>query len=182
MELHRVTPHLKPLIAYLKLSLTILLNEALHNIDMNSGKSLCKLMAQVFGRSNESKVCIIQRSFTGSKSWTSTARSLYPWESTQVGELVGAVCRRHRIWNLRRLKRNKLWLWTAVDHFKVGILRWVIGDHSSETFTPLWNLLILWNCYFYVSDGNRVYPLFIPGEDHIVSKTYMTWLKEKTLA
>ncbi len=33
---------------------------------------------------------------------------------------------------------------------------------------------MLWNCYFYVSAGNRVYPLFIPDEDHIVSKTYMT--------
>jgi insertion element IS1 protein InsB len=28
--------------------------------------------------------------------------------------------------------------------------------------------------FFYVSDGNRVYPLFIPDQDHIVSKTYMT--------
>ncbi len=33
---------------------------------------------------------------------------------------------------------------------------------------------MLWNCYFYVSDGNRVYLLFIPAQDHIVSKTYMT--------
>jgi len=33
---------------------------------------------------------------------------------------------------------------------------------------------MLWNCYFYVTDGNRVYPMFVPDEDHIVSKTYMT--------
>ncbi len=35
-------------------------------------------------------------------------------------------------------KKNKIWIWTAVDHFKRGILDWVIGDHSAETFEPLW--------------------------------------------
>ena len=32
----------------------------------------------------------------------------------------------------------------------------------------------LWECFFYVSDGYKVYPKFIAEEDHIVSKTYMT--------
>ncbi len=50
----------------------------------------------------------------------------------------------------------------------------MIGDHSAETFEPLWNLVVLWNGYFYVSDGNRVHPLVIPDQDHIVSKTDMT--------
>ncbi len=77
-------------------------------------------------------------------------------------------------WRHLSAKKNKVWLWTVVDHFKAGILGWVVGDHSAETFTPLWNLVMLWNCYFYVSDGNRVYPLFIPDEDPIVSKTYLT--------
>jgi len=31
-----------------------------------------------------------------------------------------------------------------------------------------------WQCYFWVSDGNPVYPGFIPAGDQIVSKTYMT--------
>jgi hypothetical protein len=38
-------------------------------------------------------------------------------------------------------KKNKIWLWTAVDHFKPGILGWVLGDHSAETFRPLWKLV-----------------------------------------
>lgn len=101
----------------------------------------------------------------------------------QVGELLPdayAPERQPEVGELDELetfvgsKKNKIWLWTAVDHFKAGILGWVVGDHSAQTFTPLWNLVMLWNCYFYVSDGNRVYPLFIPDEDHIVSKTYMT--------
>ncbi|WP_442938712.1 IS1/IS1595 family N-terminal zinc-binding domain-containing protein [Nostoc sp.] len=32
---------------------------------------------------------------------------------------------------------NKVCLWTAVDHQRVGILAWVIADPSAETFAPL---------------------------------------------
>jgi IS1 family transposase len=71
-------------------------------------------------------------------------------------------------------KKNKIWLWTAVDHFKAGILGWVLGDHSAKTFAPLWTIVAAWRCYFYVTDGWPVYPGFIADEDHIVSKTYMT--------
>ena len=71
-------------------------------------------------------------------------------------------------------KKNKIWIWTVVDHFKQGILGWVIGDHSSETFRPLWDLVSLWQCYFYVTDGWSVYPQFIPNGDQIISTTYMT--------
>lgn len=61
-------------------------------------------------------------------------------------------------------------MWTAVDHFKKGILGWVLGDHSSKTFRPLWELVKSWKCYFYVTDGWSVYPCFIAEEDHIVSQ------------
>ncbi|CDN14519.1 Mobile element protein [Richelia intracellularis] len=33
------------------------------------------------------------------------------------------------------------------------ILAWVLGDHSAETFQPLWDILYLWKCYFYVTYG-----------------------------
>ena len=49
-----------------------------------------------------------------------------------------------------------------------------MGDRSAETFAPLWAIVSLWNCFFYVSDGYAVYPQFIPDGDQIVSKTYMT--------
>jgi insertion element IS1 protein InsB len=66
-------------------------------------------------------------------------------------------------------------LWTAVNHFQVGILGWVLGDPSAQTFKPLWDEVVSkWKCYFYVTDGWKVYPMFIPDGDHIVSKTYMT--------
>jgi len=71
-------------------------------------------------------------------------------------------------------KQNKIWIWTVVDHFQPGILGWVVGDHSVQTFRPLWQAVAFWQCYFWVSDGNPVYPGFIPAGDQIVSKTYMT--------
>ena len=71
-------------------------------------------------------------------------------------------------------QKNKVWVWTAVDHFKPGILAWVVGDHSAETFKPLWDIVKTWQCYFYITDGWTVYPQFIPEGDQIVSKTYMT--------
>ena len=72
-------------------------------------------------------------------------------------------------------KTHKIWLWTAVDHFRSGILGWVLGDPSSdETFESLWDRVSAWKCYFYVTHGWPVYPMFIPDEDRIISKTYMT--------
>ena len=35
-------------------------------------------------------------------------------------------------------QKHKIWMWTAVDHFPKGILAWTLGDHSAETFEPLW--------------------------------------------
>ena len=60
-----------------------------------------------------------------------------------------------------------------MDHFAPGILGWIVGDHSAATFRPLWDAISIWQCYFWVSDGNPVYPGFIPDGDQIVSKTYM---------
>lgn len=88
-------------------------------------------------------------------------------EIPQVGELdeletfVGA-------------KKTRSGARTAVDHFKPGILAWVLGRHDCETFKPLWEQVKAWRCYFYVTDGWNVYPCFIDAGDQIVSKTYMT--------
>ena len=50
----------------------------------------------------------------------------------------------------------------------------MLGDHSAKTFQPLWELVGSWKCYFYVTDGWPVYPMFIPDGDQIICKTYMT--------
>jgi insertion element IS1 protein InsB len=71
-------------------------------------------------------------------------------------------------------KRNKLWISTAVNHMQAGILAWVVGDRSAKTFKQLWAVVQCWHCFFYVTDGWKVYPMFIEEGDQIVSKTYMT--------
>ena len=47
-------------------------------------------------------------------------------------------------------------------------------DHSAATFEPLWGIVKQWQCYFYVTDGWKVYPQFIPNGKQIICKTYMT--------
>ena len=93
--------------------------------------------------------------------------SYQPDELPQVGEL-------DELETFVGCKKGQVWIWTAVDHFQPGILGWVVGDHSAQTFQILWQAIAFWKCYFWVSDGNPVYPGFIPAGDQIVSKTYMT--------
>lgn len=71
-------------------------------------------------------------------------------------------------------KKNKIWLWTAVNHGASGILAWILGDRSAETFKQLWKIVRGWQSFWYVTDGYVIYPMFINELDHLVSKTYMT--------
>lgn len=73
-----------------------------------------------------------------------------------------------------QVKKNKKWVWIALNKDLPGILEYVIGDRSSETFKKLWEKIRNWNCYFWVTDGYKVYPKFIPDGDQIISKIYMT--------
>ena len=65
--------------------------------------------------------------------------------------------RARRITDIIRLKKNQIWVWTAVNHFKKGILEWVIENCSGKTFYPLWEQVKKWECYFYVTNGWKVY-------------------------
>lgn len=73
-----------------------------------------------------------------------------------------------------RSKKNKIWLWAAVNYFSPGIFAWVLGDRSAKTFKPLWQIVHCWHSYFYVTDGYKVYQSFIDDSDQIIDKTYMT--------
>ena len=71
-------------------------------------------------------------------------------------------------------KKNKLWIWTVVNHQKKGILLGNLGDRSHQSFEPIWQIIKCWQSFWYVTDGWKVYPMYIQPEDHLVSKTYMT--------
>lgn len=55
----------------------------------------------------------------------------------------------------------------------------VLEEHIAKTFEPLWNQASARKCYFYVTDGWSVYPMFIPDGYQIISKTYMTRVEGK---
>jgi insertion element IS1 protein InsB len=76
--------------------------------------------------------------------------------------------------NICGFKKNKIWLWTAVNSHQAGVLKWVIGDRSQKTFRDLWWVVRGWCCFLYITDGYPVYPCFINDGDHLVSKTAMT--------
>lgn len=44
----------------------------------------------------------------------------------------------------------------------------MLGDHSAETFAPLWAIVAQWQCYFYVTDGYGIPTefAFLPGTAH----------------
>ena len=71
-------------------------------------------------------------------------------------------------------KKNKFWVWTVVNHWNQGILLWTIGDRSHKTFEQIWQIIQCWHSFWYVTDGWKVYPMYIQPEDHLVCKTYMT--------
>jgi hypothetical protein len=71
--------------------------------------------------------------------WESQQPIKYEYINGQVFAMTGGTL---------PLKKTKIWLWTAVDNFKQGILGWVLGAHSAKTFAPLWDFVKLWQCYF----------------------------------
>ena len=71
-------------------------------------------------------------------------------------------------------KKNKFWIWTVVNHWNQGILLWTVGDRSHQTFEKIWQIIKCWGSFWYVTDGWKVYPMYIQPSDHLVSKTYMT--------
>ncbi|MGB3491985.1 MAG: IS1 family transposase [Elainellaceae cyanobacterium] len=71
-------------------------------------------------------------------------------------------------------KKNKIWLWTVVNTKAAGILKFVVGDRSLETFRRLWRSIRGWECFLYITDGYPVYPCLIDDCDDLVGKTVMT--------
>ena len=48
------------------------------------------------------------------------------------------------------------------------------GARSHQTFEPTPFIIQCWQSFWYVTDGSKVYPMYIQPSDHLVSKTYMT--------
>ncbi|MGB3404238.1 MAG: IS1 family transposase [Microcoleaceae cyanobacterium] len=70
-------------------------------------------------------------------------------------------------------KKNKYWIVTVVNHNNKGIIVWTIGDHSHQTFELIGLIIKCWHSFCYVTDGWKVYPMYIDDIDHQLSKTYI---------
>ena len=44
-------------------------------------------------------------------------------------------------------KKNKVWIWTVVNHWQPGIRLWTVGESSSETFKHLWLIIKCWHSF-----------------------------------
>ena len=44
---------------------------------------------------------------------------------------------------------------TVVNTKHPGILKFVVGDHSLETFKPLWQIVMGWASFLYITDGYK---------------------------
>jgi IS1 family transposase len=71
-------------------------------------------------------------------------------------------------------KRHKIWIWTAVAHWRSGILAWVVGDAVRKRLSSCGALSRESQSFWYVSDGYPVDPVFIADDSHLIRKTYMT--------
>jgi len=76
------------------------------------------------------------------------------------------------------VRSNKIWLWSAVNHF-AGILAWVLGDRSAETFSLLWRVVGCWHSYFTSQMGTKFIRVSLMMAT-ILDKTYMTRVEVKT--
>ena len=65
-------------------------------------------------------------------------------------------------------KTDKIWIWTAINHFAPGILAMEIGDRSGQTFDKLWQRIKIWDSRKYLTDGYCVYANYIGPEKHLV--------------
>lgn len=72
-------------------------------------------------------------------------------------------------------KKNKIWVWTAINHYLSGILAIEIGDRSGRTFRKLWRRIKAWNSNKYLTDGYCVYANYIDPKKHkVLPKTQLT--------
>ena len=44
-------------------------------------------------------------------------------------------------------KKNKVWVWTVVNHWKPRILLWTLGARSNTSFQIIWSIIRCWHSF-----------------------------------
>ena len=68
-------------------------------------------------------------------------------------------------------KKQRIWIWRALDCATNKTIGWTIGDRSAKTFTKFYDKLRHLNATFYTDDW-EVYQKILPKERHRIGKCH----------
>ena len=80
--------------------------------------------------------------------------------------------------SLCRLKKNKVWIWIALERAGGSILDFVTGSRKASTGRRLWEKIKSIPCHsFYATDHYAAYKQFIDAHKHKTSKAQTTHIE-----
>ena len=72
---------------------------------------------------------------------------------------------------LYRKKKQKIWIWRALDCVRNKTIGWCLGNRNIKTFREFFERLNIGNSIFYTDDW-EVYRSIIPKDRHVIGKSH----------
>lgn len=74
------------------------------------------------------------------------------------------------MWHYIQNKKNKLWIWKALDRNTGHLIDWECGDRDKETLEKLTTRLATLDVKVYYTDKWQVYETLLPASKHVQTK------------
>ena len=74
------------------------------------------------------------------------------------------------MWHYIQNKKNKLWIWKALDRNTGHLIDWECGDRNKETLEKLTTRLAALDVSVYFTDKWHVYETLLPASKHVQTK------------
>ena len=71
-------------------------------------------------------------------------------------------------------KKNKKWVWFAIDRKTMKIVGFTIGNRGKRSLTKLLKMIEKFNIKIYYTDGYKAYNEMIDKSKHIIGKNFTT--------
>lgn len=84
-------------------------------------------------------------------------------------------------WSYVGSKDHPRWLWYALERMTGGVLAFVLGRRTDETFKALLSKLGPFKLTRYDTDDWPSYSKSLPGDQHVISKRYTQRIENKNL-
>ena len=75
------------------------------------------------------------------------------------------------MWHYIKNKKNKLWIWKALDRNTGHLIDWECGDRSTETLEKLTTRLVVLDVQVFYTDKWHAYETLLPASKHVQTKT-----------